>query len=505
MIYSRHCFLFPFVWTNGYDAKQFFDLFQTDSDNNIWVCLDGKREKNSLRSVTAAEMKRNPIEFDKYQYFNNLGRNLLYSDSETPLVYSFGLMPDYYKNLHYIITTRETSYKLEIREIILKIYSTGIAVFTINCQNTSYEDIQAVKNINEYGRRLAMPYWKTASGDNCKCADKLEIVGEKISVSDDFSSFHDGQVSLSYISKIVRNLLNRNGKNIVFRAKMTSRKNEIEIKPVWDGKMFVACLITDREAVRELYNDYYSSGGSFSSSKECDLVELVNVDIGGGCSLLCEKDRKEFLENSLYTALFGGDMPKLSAVTANAYIKLVAEDDYDSRYFSEIYCQIIMIALVQRMSIAVFGEEIQGIYQAVMKKGRITNKEISQVMNLQRRYVAFCNSYLLNEITPKREGQFLYQRIRSALEIVTENEMIESQFNRIYELVNTSQGYSFNKWGLIISLIALEFNTIGFIQTGKTLSDTSVDIQNGLWVIALFVAVAVVIVFVIQLLFRHKK
>ena len=489
----------------GYTAEEFFDIFAADSENNIWICRDGEVQYNSLRTVTAEEMNKNPIEFDRYQYFNNLCRNLIYPNANNPLVHTFCLKPVYHKDLKYIIKSGEKSYSLDISEISLKIFSTGIAVFMIYCTNSLYFETASVKAINEYGRRLAMPYWKTKSDDSRKCADKLEIIGEKIAASDNLSSFHDGQVSLSYISKIIRNLLDRNGKNIIFRAKTTFRKNEIEIKPIWDEKMFVACMITDKELANRLSSDFVSSDGVFSPEEERGLVELINVDPSGKCSLLCEKDRRELLDGSLYTAQLGGGAPKLSAVTEHSYIKILPEEDFDARYFSEIYCQIIVIALMQRMSIAVFREDILSIYKSAGKRGKLTNKEINEVMSLQKKYVAFCNSCLLNEVTPKREGKFIYQKIRSAFDINTENEMLEAQLNRLYELVNTSQGYSFNKWGLIISLIAIEFSAIAFVQTGKSLSETGADLQNGIGVIALFLAIAAAIIFGVQILFRRKK
>lgn len=504
MNYSYHSFLLPFIWECGND--RFLSVFTAGSDDNIWQNDDALVQDNSMRTAEKKALDKDASEFDSFQYFNYLSRNLIFPDKTSGLVHNFSFKRKYLKGLEYVIHISDKKYSLSIENVFLKIFSSGIAVMSINCVNSGYTDKESVKAINEYGRRLALPYWN-GRGKSSGCADALEITGENISIKDDFNTF-DGDVSLTYISKVVRGLLDRNGKGIRFRAKYTKDKNEIQIKPVMDEKMYVACLVCDKELVKNYQKDHLSRKG-FSRRVAADLAEFVKVDAEGNCQSEDNYKLNKYLSERLYTDKLSEETPSLLAVSERSYIKFTSEEESEVKYFYSVYCRIIIAVLVQCASIVNFQQQIISITNDIDKKGKkITNKEINKVMALQERYVSFQNCYIFKEITFKREGKFLYGKLLDIFEISSENEMFNYRLGRLYELVSTAQGYTFNKWGLIISLIATEFSIFMFTKSfsANSISDLVRDIYSETEIIALFLAIAAVIIFTVsKLIFKRKK
>lgn len=504
MNYSYHSFLLPFIWECSND--RFLSVFLAESDDSIWQNDDASVQDNSMRTAEKKALDKDSAEFDSFQYFNYLSRNFIFPDKLSGLVHNFSFKKKYLEGLEYVIHINDKDYSLPAENIFLKIFSSGIAVLSINCVNSSYADKGSVKAINEYGRRLAMPYWN-GRGKPSGCADALEIIGDNISLRDDFNTF-DGDVSLTYISKVVRGLLNRNGKGVKFRAKYTKNKNEIQIKPVMDEKMYVACLVCAKELVRAYQKDYLPHKG-FSRKLAADLTEFVNVDIENSCQVMEGYKLNKYLAEHLYTDKLGEEAPGLVAVSGRAYIKFTSEGECEAKNFYSIYCRIITAALVQYASIINFQQRIISISNDIDKKKKmVTNKEINKVMNLQEQYVSFQNCCIFKEITFKREGKFLYGKLLDIFKISSENEMFNYRLGRLYELVSTVQSYTFNKWGLIISLIATEFNIFAFMRSfaGKSISDLGQDIRSGIGIIILFLSVAGTIIFTVSgLIFKRKK
>lgn len=496
-VYSIHTFFFPFVWEN--DTIDMAGIFSHGGQDSIWEAADtSMQSSNFSRSVFVGEM--DPAEYNAFHYFNEAGRNLVFSDGEKGLIHSFRVRNDIVSDTQYVITKGSDRYALDITGIFLHVFSTGTAVVELKCRNSAHRSLAAVKAINEYGRRLALPYWM--DNGSSKCADSLEISGPHLHERDDFRSFDNGKVSFCYISRAIRRLLDRNGAGVTFRARSTSAENEIQIRSVVDEKMYDCCLLIDRQLADALATDLEAGNGTFGSEMSAELNELMFVDLQGSCSgrnpaILGQKlDGRLFLDD-----LFRG-APKLSAVTDQAYIKVIGEPDFDVDYFQNIYTKIILLGLVQRMSIAKFSTTISRWTNELRQPGKkLTMRRIKSIMKLQEDFVTFQNQYILSEVTVKTEGRFLYDRIRAEMNIQGEYDDITGQINSLYELVSTAQGDSFNKWGLVLSLIALELTVAGTFITAGDVPELS-----ALAVLLIDAAAATAIIWlVVGVVFRKKR
>ena len=500
-IYSYHTFLFPFAWED--DSVNMLTVFGNENAENIWTVADTAiQSSNFSRAVFLGDM--NPTEYNEFHFFNEAARNLIFPD-ESGLVHNFRVKSDIVSGTQYIITKGCDKYTLDISNILLHIFSTGIAIIEIKCRNRQHRNLKAVKEINEYGRRIAMPFWPGNSGFS-KCADLLELKGPHINERDDFCSYRNEKVSFCYVSKVLRCLLNKNGSGRVFRAKYTDKENEIQIRTIVDEKMYDCCLIYDKTFADSLINSYEKNDGSFDRESEAELAELLYVETDEGYRNKNIRNVKEKLYGCLYLDEFTTGNPKLTAISDQAYIKLIGKLDYDVEYFDNIYTKIIILGIAQRMSLAKFSTRINKWTDTLGSSGKkITMNKVNSVMRLQKQFVTFQNQYALSEVTVKSEGKFIYDSIREKLNIQAEYADITGQINSLYELVSTAQGNAFNKWGLALSLIAMELSVTGHLITADDVTHLSFSSYGGTLVLAIEGIIAAITIWLVTGVIFNRK
>lgn len=513
--YSYHTFLFPFTWGTNHNKplsnKEFAEIFETPSGENRWQRI---RDNETLLKdgITLVEEESRTY-YAAYQFFNEAGRSVIFDEAQNDVVTSFKIK-DSFIDPHctkYVISLKQQVLKLNVIGIYLKIFNTGIAVFYMDCENVEHRSLEQVKMINEYGRRVSLSFWPRTVEGYKKCADKLSIECDgEIITGNDFDRFireaagGKNKVSLEYISNIIRDMLNKNGKNISFRAKRTDERNEIQIRPILDGRMYVSCCIVDADAVRDMKEAFCEEDNTFSEEQQRNIAELLNIDLEGNCSYINPNSRRQFLEEHLYYTEFSGRGGKLLGITEQACIKCIEpvvneEGIYDNQfeidYHNHVYNQIILIGIAQRMAIANFQQEIAKISCGIeCSRRNVKSSQIRQIMELQERYVAFQSQFLLYEVTAQREGTYIYNKIREVLHIEEESEALSSRLSGVYELANINQGYGFNKGALVLSLVVLVLTVFSALNDANSLGALSLAGYSGYMVIGLEVFLCLLII-----------
>lgn len=526
-IYSYHMFMFPFTW-NTKDNKplsnqEFVEIFETSSVENQWQRIrdNGIYLKDGI--VITDEKCRNY--YSAYQFFNEAGRSVVFDEIQNDIVSSFKMKDSFLnpQNTKYVISLKNQVLELNVTGIYLKVFNTGIAVFYMDCENTAHRSLEQVKLINEYGRRVSLSFWPEEENGYKKCADKLSIeCGGTILSGSDFSGFiHDAaggekRVSLEYISNVIRDLLNRNGKAIIFRAKKPDHQNEIQIRSILDGRMYVSCCIVDADVANEMKAAFCEQDNSFSEEQQCNIAELLNVDLEGNCSYTNLKERQRFLEEHLCYSEFSKKKGKLLGITEQACVKIIEpeinrdgrlENRFEINDHNHVYNQIILMGIAQRMAISNFQQEIARISCGIECLGKkIKSNQIQQIMELQERYVAFQSQFLLYEVTPQREGTYIYNKIRDVLNVEEENAALSSRLSGVYELVNINQGYEFNNGALILSLIAFVFTFFSALNDANSLGAISLSSYSGYMIIVLeLIFNLLIVVYILKIKNKRKR
>ena len=116
-------------------------------------------------------------------------------------------------------------------------FENNIGILVIELENTKYHNIGAVKEINEYGRRINLPYIGDGQTPHALVADSITFLGQ----TEDFGEKGNEIIlqkefkrnSSGYIMKPVEDLL----KELLPESK--------GIHCVVDDRMFVCCLLRD--------------------------------------------------------------------------------------------------------------------------------------------------------------------------------------------------------------------------------------------------------------------
>lgn len=523
-IYSYHTFLFPFVWEgrgkHSVPLAEFLDLFE----NNVnWENVDMPDEHHITPNPQILDMDDALLFYKEYQYFHPYARKALYGFAED-IVTNYSFRPKDIRNLaHYYIerTSKRDGasgnkevywrkYDLLVNGIKLKIFNTGVAIFILECENhgvgkmkidngeeqpLDQRTLDAVKEINDYGRRVTLPYLPTDWHDSAITADclTLDVAGVETFVSDfrgftesirSLTEFEHG-LSLTHFCDFIKNILEFGRDDIRFTSKLTDNdKNAYYIYPALDDRMFVACFIMDsaeiaKFAARDKDNNLICLTDEKLSES---LHELIAIDPPGKCCTYDPHLREEYLKAHMYLRWIHEKWGTLTTYTNQSLISLTTTGcpGYLPESFLTQYVQLCCLVLVQRASIINFQRQTSAISAHVEERGRqIKLSTVSEVMKLQERFVAFQNQLSFTEVSPQDQGIEIYDKLMEFCFIEKELSSLKEQLSILCEAANTSLDYNFNKYALIFAVPTLVSDVmVAFLEVLHTHPEEVEEVCN---------------------------
>lgn len=521
-VYSYHTFILPFVWEGLPDSKLTMDEFSLIFKNNAnWVCSDIKDEL-SFSSAADILSKSDALTFYKeYQYFHPYVRKALYGYDEN-IVTNYTFMPGKVRNnSHYYIEKDGAKYDLLINGIKLKIFNTGIALFILECENHGFDaygnnqaSFEAVKNINDFGRRITLPFIPNDPDGYMICADKLTVkIDESLSFETDFRNFvreistkNDvtDSITLTYMGDFIKNILGY-GSDVRFTSKMGRKKDYCYIYPAIDDRMFVACCVCEKkesDKITKLNGDTPAYISDIKTSKS--YYEFVFVDPADRCSCNSPDMRKNLLNDHTYTrwiefgTLYSIANQSITMLT-NAPIEHLIES------FLTQYVQMCCLTLVQKCSVVHFQREASALSSNLEKSGKTMNrKTITKLMNLQERFVAYQSQLNFSEVSPQEQAIELYAMLRKFMFVDEESDSFNERLSNLENAADTNLDFTFNKIALIFAFVSC---IIGFFDNFMNFHGDEGLVDNVLlqWLCSGFPIMAATLVFVILFMFRRRK
>ncbi|MCR5324956.1 MAG: hypothetical protein K6E85_16995 [Lachnospiraceae bacterium] len=486
-IKGYHTFILPFTWEMPgvshdkeytalkavFEKNSFWESTNLTNEDEILNRPDLKNDFDALRGF-----------YKEYQYFFPYVRKSVYG-GEDDICANYQLSASR-NNGTYHILKGENHYVLNINAIRIRLVNTGIGLFIMECENYGFDfdgkpqnDIDSIKNINEYGRRVTLPFIQE---DLWITADKLYVdipgIGK---FEDDFKQFvtdtckrkMDGAdyISFRFTCNFIRELLSFNS-SYRFTSHLSSQKNDIRIWPVLDDRMYVAfatCEKTFIEKVTELKDgDYcYKKDGELNNS----IYEIAYTDNAGNCSCPDSKLRDELLEQALYNRWL--PYGTLYTITAMEMGMISSADiggslDYLYENFITCYLQMVYITLIQRASIVKFNLETAEIARHFAANGKKLDRSgIRNIMNLQERHAAFDSQLLFSEVSPEQQAIEMYDKLKQVFALEEEDKKLDDKLTSLYEITDTDIGINVNirveiltKVSIILSLAALLYSIL---------------------------------------------
>lgn len=524
-VYSFHTFILPFTYKQGdqgedKDRNEFEKLLEK---NKAWQKVNwSKDELPEYDLCKWNDDQDSSSAYATFQYFNAAGRAaILGIDKGHTIVSKYLFKPQNQKgNMIYkinILTVTdassdkekevERSYLLNVYAIRLQVYDNNVAILIIEStyDGNGGTGEKVIKEINQYGRRIRMPFIPPALVDG-ETAKSLELyIGNDKILNDDFSKhlFKNNKGKnppLLFIPEFILRLLDYGSceqwANYSKNQENKSRDTFI-IQPINDDRMFVACSVCDEELLRcykeKNWQDRYLYQSDYNLARRLYSILFVDKD-----SATCQNQQmiQKILEKSVYGRWL--DCGTLHAATHHSMVCLTGKYNNDMikytvvRPFLTEYVEMLTLVLAQRATIIVLQDAAS----------RLSNKGKDKLMDLQKKYVALQNQLLLFEVTPQEQGIEMYQLLRRQLYLTEEQDVLEKQLHNLYEMVTIQQTADIAKGGLILAVIVALVTIAAFVVgSGFYFEECGVPIRLGMCASFLL---ASILIWKIYVLIRFK-
>lgn len=462
-MYSYHIFLFPFRWE-----------IQSEKTNTNAPLSDRivTIEEIATKMANSTDWKKFSFEFkiengafntyNEYAYFHDYARDVLclkktssvsvaqYFYEKNSAIYSIKIKDDF------------KPFELEIEDILLNFYESGIGVLSFHLCNKKEKDFNRILKINEYGRRI---YPQFLGKDNLSFTNdtKYNFLAEEIMLSIEQKG-KDGEV----ISKSIRegfkhydNLDNINSKPFILPKHIsellgTQFKGEFDEKqagdfilyPILDDRMFVMSFLFDTKRITE-FSQFNMQGNEYNwqSNKEWYRYLFVDDSTASCHSELLIRQQLSASTYDRWVANFhekDGAIGQIFGASSYSFVMILANSGWLNQnlviyHFKNIYFQMAQLSLVQRATVLNYGAEVSRISEDLKLDGKMTGKTAQRISDLYRSYIRFINKIYFREITPQEQGIELYNLLQDRLHIKSDVEDLDDEISELNAFVEMYQ------------------------------------------------------------------
>lgn len=437
-LYSHHIFLFPFEWRLKNDRLQLMEE-KTDLkllNERIAVRRDLWERRGSWLKPQSL------VQYNEAVYFYDFVRSALYDtgENETFLSHFYYKLPA--TLTEYVIQVNEqTTYTLEVDDIVLSLYNTGVGIIAFHLNNTkeTQSKPEDILKINQFGRRLYPPFLGT----------NTDLIGTQAFFED--KDWNKGLKGVKGVELAHSIALRSNGKTwlledfsnwatqprldgapwLIEQLLPADLVQDVQLSPVLDDRMFVVCWYGNDDLVYDLkekriedaykkndwwYQYTFVDGGY----KTCQNDEMTE-------KLLKEHTNPRWAQAG---TLYGVSRYSLVCLTetmaTNGFTKVLCS------HVQTMYYKIALLTLVQRACVLRFSEEVTAISQ--LKRGdRMISKKVS---SLYKQYLRFINKIYFREVTAQEQGIEIYDLLQKHMRLQAQTQELERE---IQELHNYAQ------------------------------------------------------------------
>ncbi|NQN66908.1 hypothetical protein HPA05_00130 [Streptococcus suis] len=446
--YSKHIFILPFVISNDKGLEP---------QANVWGKISDMKDLPYLEEDRYCYAYEKFLNQEVHDAIRDYSRTYRYKGGER-----YYQVHCYRKEEDSSVAENDThiqSYQLDINYILMRLIQddakdatdsriparTGFLV--IAADNYYYEDLESIRAINQYGRRIYDPFltpvlYVRESPYDITLSDQslTEVVRPIAEPRDDFSV---GKVEVkSAIKDLFHSFF---GQNILlfpqgFRVK--NDKQLLEINRILDDRMFVlsdyqleksdfdALSLAIRETSDPQFQEFCQASDGDGQlelvyNQQKRLYSYIYLDNGDST---CQSARAidPLLQKSIYDRWL--DYGTIYGVTQHSMVMVTTKGvpDFLLTYFYTEYLEMILFVLTQRVRILSFSSDAGE---------RAKNSENTDaILQLQKRYVIFKNQFLLPELSSQEQAMELYQMIQENFFILSQKEILDDQITSLYEI-----------------------------------------------------------------------
>jgi Mg2+ and Co2+ transporter CorA len=435
-LYSSHIFMFPFRFdynSNGFAHE--FDFYRTKN-------IESRLRLDTLNSMLVSEgwvyeefdisrSDEKHILYSEFAYFYDYARESIYNRYH----FSSESIANFYRKPlleggTYTIKISETThrkkkeYHLDISGVSLRIFSTGVGILSIELDNRTYEDFDAILDINDFGRRI-YPGFVGKEGikdtKNAFLAQSITITdAQKLKLIEE--EFDDYPLDDVYVGKHIMHLLGQK----TFSQKKSGHDGTYYIQPSLDDRMFVLSWHGNDKMVEELqsFERYYTNNPNW--------YKYIFVDTGL-LTVQNENMRERLLNEATYDRW--SDYGTFTGISRYSFVILSSSEEtlkennaeFIIGHSKSMYFQMMTILLAIRTSILRFSDELAPV---------ATPEHIGKLKTLYEKYLSFYNRLYFKEVTHQEQGIELYDIALKQMKIPEHMEKLDGKFTKLHDFAS---------------------------------------------------------------------
>jgi len=513
VLISYHTFMFPFEFAYGKENNKIGlnKILEKMEENNQW------EHKGSFDINKVSD--DNIPNYNEYYYFNEQARRILYEkkcikrgckNTKCKGSYngyciekseSFYFLKKNAKTFKYIIKIKSKTYTLDVSDISLRIFKHGIGILCFHLENRTYNSLDDILNINQYGRRIYPPFLKY-NIINQKLSSKTVELAINITIKDNTNNtiktnFQTLDANKRYDEKlgfIIKNLPS------CFVESASKNKKKIQINPILDDRMFVVCWYGDdsfsidlaRKSSNNLKYDY-----EFSDK----WYEFLFVERPG--SITCQNDtmKEDLIKKSTYQrwidykTFFGITRYSFVCVT-NSYSTLISNSAvFLIDHMRTLYYQMIVLSFIQRISILRFKERIENALE---------NDDRNKFEIIHKHYLNFINKICLREVTSQEQGIEMYDLMKNIMGINESSKELKEEIEELFNLATYKKENETNNKLNLLAIIGGALGVSSLLASIMSLNNTTPSTSELIFIGA-FLFLTICLSFKIWMLIRVKN
>lgn len=455
--YSSHIFLFPFKWACKDKEDEILEL-QTDL-RDVHKLLTSSPSK--WKHSDSWHPPRTLVAYNETSFFYDFVQDALY-DTGKKSTFLRHYKYDLSTTSQYVIGSKTKDYKLEIDEILLHIYNTGVGILSFHLFNReqSQSSPDDILRINQYGRRIRAPFYGTdpdkigtpeffSDMDWTKGLDKVKDteLPLKIHLENESGPFIIEEFFLTELPPKPDKLPNH-----IKGLLPSSFFSEVRITHVLDDRMFVVCWYGNKKLASELGNEVVKSdvspqGIQYEYQKNDWWYKYIFVD---GDGKTCQNKSMAFALSTKQTNGRWVDYGTLYGVSRYSMVVLTgvhSDNSFNSIVSSHVqsmYYKMAELALVQRACVLRFSDEVTEI-STLDDEGRKIKKLHNRVSSLYKQYIKFVNKIYFREVTAQEQGIETYDLLQKSMRLAEQVKDLDGEIEELHDYLLIEEQKEQNK------------------------------------------------------------
>lgn len=388
-VISEHIFLFPFTWRLS-SSKHHDRFLQHVQIQNKYF----DRLKNW--QITYASIQEDK-DYNEFVYFYKPVRAALYTFQKTPLIvrnYTYNTLSD---EDYFLMGVEGKVYQLDVCEVNLKIYKTGIGILSIKLSNNTYENTQDIRNINSFSRCIYPPILPLKKAREELFPEYIKLkLGNKKPFEERFKQdYHQEPITITSLIMVVL------GEPFICKQQK-NKSDAIFIEPILGHQMFCLCLYKNPKLIEDIH------------------LGLVNEAFIEKFTIINNKNRyQQKNEKNIY------GMNRFSFICISKHI-----------FNTTLYDQLVSLVIMQRATLLHLSTEIARV--STLPKWDL----VPAIESIYEIYIQFINQLYFKEVTEDIQGSHLYTKLSQQLSIDQELKQLDFEIDEVHEyatLIEQSQ------------------------------------------------------------------